>query len=66
MGWISPMLYSLSIALDWFSIWVFAVTCRYLRFCETSCFVALFGWEDEFDDPERSRYSELIEESQAC
>ena len=31
--------------------------CRYVRSCETSRFIALLGWEDVCDDPERSRDS---------
>ena len=28
-------------------------TCRYVRACETSCFIAQLGWEDDRDDPDR-------------
>ncbi len=40
--------------------------CRYLRSCETSHFIALLGWEDVCDDPERSRDSAQTEDIEAC
>jgi hypothetical protein len=40
--------------------------CRYVGSCETSFFMTLFGWEDDLNEPERTRHSAQIAHSQTC
>ena len=44
----------------------FDLNCRYVGSCETSFFMALFGWEDDLNESERTRYSAQVAHSQAC